>query len=200
MSIVKKPDDTTVIMEGNSDGVAYVEGKGQLDWAVLVKDDLAATEAFVLVDLSDTTNFPHASTAKLVLYHLSIWGELKTSGQYVVTIGVISEVDATDGTAEWIWYLNSETDEQATDGIRQFHVEFNYPWGMDLVVASDALTNVVTNSELAADVTWQTDVSLDSPVGDASSPPGAGDLVALVEETTGGGTISLHILVGYRAE
>jgi hypothetical protein len=187
----------------NRYGDGYVQGHGATFVAVLEKPDLTADEGFILIDLSDTTNFPHSETGKIRVYTIDInieRGESAASGEYLVYIGTIIEVDATDGSTTWLLVLHEEIDDQATDGVAARHFRYHWPGGVDLEVSSGAMVNLISNVGDANDVTWQTDVSLDSPVGDASSPSGTGDLCMFVDESGGTGSLSICVTVEYITE
>lgn len=195
--------DTLVPAAANTYRDVYVMGHGDTVWAALEKPDLAATERFVLVDLSDTVNFPHSETGRIRVYKISVdieRGENAANGEYIVYIGVVIEVDATDGSTKWSVVMHEEVDDQATDGVAKRHYEFGWNEGLDLEVSGGALVRGVSNAGDTDNVGWQTDVALDSPAGDAASAPGAGDLVMLVEETGGTGSISICVTVQYITE
>jgi len=189
---------------GNKNLDAYVQGHGESFCAVLWKPDLAADEAFVLIDLSDTTNFPHTETGKIRLYTLDVVIEAQTmtSGEGILYIGVITEVDASNGSTEWLWVMPVETYLEATDDTDRRHYRFHYPWGLDLEVdgTNDTLANVVSNTGDSGDTDWQTDTDLDSPAGDTTNAPGDGDLVMLWDETADGLTVSICVTVEYTTE
>jgi len=193
MSIVETPTDTHMIAQADAMGSQYVTDRTVSRCiAVLAKAALAADEAFVLVDLSDATNFKHTETGLIKVFSITISGEKTNAGSHILYLGVITEVDATDGTAVWFGYL--ETAVQATD--RFFH-QWMFPTGLSLEVNAGVLSALVSNAS-KADTTWQTDVLLDSPAGDTTSPPGAGDLVAWLDRTAG--SISFYITVEYTTE
>jgi hypothetical protein len=178
----------------------------------LSAEAVAASTAYVLVDLSDTTNFPHLGTDHLYLQKLILNTEKAGDGVYDIWIGVITEVDATNGTAEWIQCFHLESVHNATDSTDRFSAEMDFstlanPDGMDLTVnaataGSETLRFVLTNSSQAGNTNWQTDTGLASPAGaaaGATGKPGAGDLVMWVEEVSGTGTIDFFITAIYSA-
>jgi hypothetical protein len=148
-------------------------------------------------------NFPHTETGKIRLYRLDVdieRGETAASGEYIVYIGVILEVDATDGSTSWILALHEEVDDESTDNVAKRHYVYKWDEGLDLEISGGALVWGVSNVGDTNDVTWQTDVSLDSPAGDAASPSGVGDLCMFVDETGGTGSMSICVTVQYITE
>lgn len=210
MGVMKTADGTQsqeatnelIPVRGSRYGDGYSMGHGDTFWAVLEQPDLAATERFILVDLSDVANFPHTETGKIRLYRLDIdieRGENAASGEFIVYIGVVLEVDATDGSTRWILALHEEVDDQSTDDIAKRHYVFKWDEGLDLEISAGALVWGISNVGDTDDVGWQTDVALDSPAG-AANFPGAGDLVMLVDETGGTGSLSICVTVQYITE
>ena len=176
--------------------------------ACLGAEAVAATTAYVLVDLSDTTNFPHAKSGELHLLGLSLCCNIAGDGVYDIWVGVISEVDASNGTAEWFEVFHMESIVNPTDstGYYDFVRDYTFgginPEGMNLQILSGASTYLVTNQSLAGNAAWQTDVGLASPVGaaaGATGKPGAGDCVVYVEEVSGSGTIDFSLTAFYSA-
>ena len=172
--------------------------------ATLGIEALDASTPYVLVDLSDTTNFPHNGTAEIILCGLALNAEKASDGQFDIWVGVVIENDGTDGTAKWIHCFHLESVVNPTDSTdrRSFEIDFSrgspVPGGLDLKVTSGALVYVVTNLSQASHANWKNDTNRVSPVG-ATTKPGVGDLVVWVEETGGTGTIDFCLTALYRA-
>jgi len=179
---------SVVLSRGDEEGNLHQIPRGAHFLAVLQKmsSALTADEAFVLVDLSDSTNFPHTETGKIRLLRIEVDWEADTNGTGKLYIGVITEVDATNGTAYFLDAIRMHTDHDGTDSTDKRHLVREY-YGLDLEVdaANDKLYHVITNSIQSGDTNWQTDVALDSPLGNTSSAPGDGDLVAWLDWTAG---------------
>ncbi len=143
--------------------------------ATLGAEAVAASTAYVLVDLSDDTNFPHASTETnwLNLLGLTMHAEKASDGVYDVWVGVITEVDATNGTAQWFHCFHLEAVGNATDSTDRFAqvVDFTLgggnPDGINCKITSGTSVYLVSNQEQAGHTNWQTDTGLASPVGAA---------------------------------
>ncbi len=174
--------------------------------AVLGAEGIDASTAYVLVDLSDATNYPHTKTGEVHLLGLTVDSETHSDGIFDIWIGVITEVDATNGTADWIHVFHLENVVDATDDVGRFAQQLDFtlggskPNGLNCVIVSGAMTRIVTNQQQAGHVNWQTDTGLASPVGaaaGATGKPGVGDLVVWVEEVTNGGTIDFSLKASY---
>lgn len=175
--------------------------------ACLGAQAVAASTPYVLVDLSDTTNYPHTKTGEVHLLGLMLNTEKASDGVYDIFVGVISEVDATNGTAEWFKVFHLEHVNNTTDSTDRFAQVVDFSLGGASreginchITAAGAMSRIVTNQQQAGHVNWQTDTGLASPVGaaaGATGKPGAGDVVVWVEEVSGAGTIDFHITAIY---
>lgn len=171
--------------------------------AVLNLEAIAASTPYVLVDLSDVTNFPHSKTGAIHLLGLILSTEKASDGIFDVFIGVVTENDGTDGTAEWAMCFHIEAIGNPTDNTDRLITEIDFTRGgsivdgLDLTVHSDATPYLVTNIEQADSANWKNDTARTCPAGTAN--PGVGDLVMLIEEVTDGGTLDLCINVQYEA-
>lgn len=153
--------------------------------AMLQTGDVAVDTAFMLVDLSDTTNWPHAKTGIISVEGIHIHINPAAAFRGEVVIGWLSGVDATNGdlnkltkwdftqlgtpVTECICYLN----------LGGFHCKTDNWFGQTL----------------ANDVLFQTDVNLKGPDGGAAAyPSGNGDLVLRIDRTAGNASVALEIL------
>lgn len=174
-------------LRGDSGGhveVSLAKAMHSVYQAMLVDEDISAATPYVLVDLSDDTNFPHTDTTSVWLKKLAFNAELSGDAQFNVYVGVVVENDGTDGSVTWIAKWNMERVDNPTDGTDRFDGEADFcvggdPRGIDLTVSANALSNVVSNSTQDDSVNWQNDVARASPVG--TSNPGEGDLVMLID-------------------
>jgi len=161
-----------------------------------------ASTPYVLVDLSDTTNFPHSGTAEIHLLGLLLNAEKHSDGQFDVWVGVVTENDDTDGSADWIHVFHLEHVANATDStdrhsdVVDFTLGGGNPKGLNLNVESGALVHFAGNQSQANSGSWQNDTNRVSPVG-STTKPAAGDLVVWVEEVGGTGTLDFSITAIY---
>lgn len=159
---------------------------------------------YVLVDLSDSTNFPHGDTNWIDVLGVLASIETHTDGQYDIWLGVVIENDGTDGTAEWFDVLHCENRQNASDGLGHFHFVRDYtlgganPDGINCKVTSGATPYLATAQSQADNGNWQNDTNRTSPVG-ATTKPGAGDVVVWVEEAGGAGTCDFSLTLIYEA-
>ncbi len=145
---------------------------------------IAAQTAFMMIDLSDTTNWAHTNTAGIILEYLIL--EVDPDATYLgeVKLGFLTNVDATNGDFNQIIDIDmakkSDLVIEVIDfGSHGFDCEVTHHFGP-----------ITANSTL-----FQTDVDLEGPSGATSFPSGAGDLVLLVERSAG--EVDVSITIGY---
>lgn len=149
----------------------------------LDKEALSASESFILIDLSDSTNFPHTEISFIKIYQIIINLNGDTSFRGDLEIGFIEEVDATDATTHNL--LTIHHDQQSDDHSQV--IKFDDPLKL-------AVSNHLTNNKNTTNTNFQTDVSLDSPYGDTSSPAGPGDMYLQFTRTAGTADISITVI------
>ena len=147
---------------------------------------VAAQTAFMLIDLSDTTNWAHSLTGHINIEYMVI--EVDPDGSYFgeVKIGFLTNVDGTDGDFNQILDIDlvkkSDLIVETIDfGSHGFDCETDHHFGP-----------ITANSTL-----FQTDVNLEGPDGTTSFPSGNGDLVMLIERSAG--QVDVSITLGYEA-
>ena len=184
-SVIKK--SPTINSEGRADVVQHAHPNNS--W-LQADFDLATplTQDFIIIDLSDTTNYPHVNTGYIHIDYFSITVDAATNADYIINFGYLENVDGTNGDFYEIFHFSGSK----TVG-NQLQSEKNFaPNGPKLRSAS-----VVTSDKSLNDVAFQTDVNLASTldVTTADTPSGNGDLVMRVVLT--GGVIDIEVALGY---
>jgi hypothetical protein len=180
------------VVVASDQGAVPTMAKGPFT-AVLGIEALAASAMYQLIDLSDTANYPQSGTAAIILKRLRLHAEKAATAAYDIWVGVVSEVDATDGSAKWLHGFHLEANGNPTDGTDRFAQELEF--NLNAQVAGNVVIYYVSNLGLSGSVLLQTDVALVSPIGSANPAPG--DLVVYVEEVSGTGTIDFTISADY---
>lgn len=145
-------------------------------------ESIGAPEGFMLVDLSDTGNWPHTNTGHIILEWMTINVNPATAFRGDVEIGFLDNVDATNGDLRIIhdFHFDQQAAEFSMAVMHDNH-------GLDLEISKwFGPTN-------ANDVLWQTDVNLDGPDGANSYPSGDGDLVMSIVQTAGATDVGISI-------
>jgi len=163
---------------------SMVYGRRNTFFAGLNTGNIGATKGFMLVDLSDTVNWPHTNTGAIVIHGICI--DIDPDGfTGSVKVGFLSNVDATDGDLTIFRQWDFTNKSQAINMTCHFE-DFYMP-----------VANIFAGTDLN-DVTWQTDVNLFGPDGATAYPAGDGDMVIKITRT--GGNIIAHIGVMYQTD
>lgn len=174
---------TTETSEGQT-SAHTVPGHVDIEVVHLDIDDISAAQDFMLIDLSDTTAWPHTATGHIDIAYLIINVSPSTAYAGDCEIGFLSAVDATNGDFHGLveYHLDQKVD-QFTDTIN---------FGAFEMSCETAHWYGPTS---ANDTAFQTDVALTGPAG-ATHNSGSGDLVVRVSRTAG--NVSIGITIGYR--
>jgi len=173
---------------------------------LLSKEAVAASTWYILVDLSDTTNYSHPSgTATVNILHLDIEAEKASDGVYDVWVGVVRENDGTNGSADWIRVFHIEAVGNPTDSTDRFTRSADYtcqgvnPIGLDCQIVSSRL--VYMRGPNSGDQTaLQNDAGdLASAAGGSSLSAAVGDVIVYAEEISGTGTLDFALTCQYIA-
>lgn len=146
--------------------------------------DIAAQTAFMLVDLSDTTNWPHTLTGKVIIEYLILQADPDNSFVGEIKIGYLANVDATNGDFHQL--LEIDFSKQSTLLVEVINFGSH---GLDCSDAHHFGLDTLDST------LFQTDVNLEGPDGTVVYPSGDGDLVLLVERSAG--QLNVSITLGY---
>lgn len=174
VDVVKHEDETSL---------RVVTGHKEAFRVHLDIENIGATTGFMIIDLSDTTNWPHTLTGHIVLEHLSININPTTAFRGDIEIGFLTDVDGTDGDFHRIYTYH--LDQQGAEIVDQLP----FFGGMDLEEAE------WFGPTSANDATWQDDVNIQGPDARSVYPSGDGDFVVKITQTAG--NVDVAILVTY---
>jgi len=146
------------------------------------------TQNFLLLDISDTVNFPHVLTEYVHADYANITIDAEALAEYNIEIGFLENVDGTDGDFHCVLVLSG--DKKA--GNQKSISVNNFPNGPRLRSISTA-----TSVKSLNDTAFQTDVNLATLLDPttADTPSGNGDLIMRV--VTASGDIDLSITLAY---
>jgi len=163
---------------------AHEEG-GMINFA---SGDISASQDFQLIDLSDTTNYPHTNTSWAHIAWINVDIDSDNSGDYTIEFGFLDSVDGTNGD----FYPFGKISGSKTAGNSKTGFWAMLPEGPKCRVESVAASNVSLN-----DVAFQTDVNLATTLspGATASPSGNGDIVMRVVRNAG--TIVINVQLYY---
>jgi len=150
--------------------------------------------AYLLIDLSDATDWPHTATNEIILKTIAAQGAVSGAHHWYLTAGVVVENDATDGTVIWI----DRSHLVSLSGIFDRNHRHFAEHGLNLRATDDALVYGVANGESEL-TTWQNDTAITATVG-TTGTVAVGDLVILADEITDGSTLVFSVCVDYDTE
>lgn len=146
--------------------------------------NVQAQTAYMVIDLSDTTNWAHSNTGHINIEYIIIEVDPDSSYLGEVKLGFLSNVDATNGDFNQIL----DIDMARQSALLVENLEFG-SHGLDCQT-DHHFGPITANSTL-----FQTDVNLGGPDDPTTTtyPSGAGDLVMLIERSAGAVDVSLTI-------
>ena len=145
------------------------------------------TTAYMLIDLSDTTNWKHTNTGGIVIEYIILEVDPGTTFSGQVKLGYLSNVDATNGDVTTIFNVDMRRSASLL-------VE-NLNFGSHGLRCSSNTHFGPTESDSTL---FQTDVNLEGPDGNSSYPSGDGDVVMIISgANTGNGAVNVSVTIGY---
>ena len=150
-------------------------------WVTFVKTGIIATSYAILIDLDDTTNFPHDQTGRIdvSLIKMSVDRDATATGK--MRMGVITRIDGTDADITYFSNLLFGKSD-----VRAVTSETNYaPSQVKLGVSAGALTRGVSNAKDLNVAAVNTGVTLESPRGAGTVTPAVGDVILKMEWAAG---------------
>ena len=156
---------------------------------ILFKKTFSASEDVILIDLSDTTNYPHDNTVWLHTSNMTLDIQGDATADYVVTIGFLASVDGTDGDFHEIFEIDGSKKAGSSHTLQISQA----PEAPKLKAGS--FVGPMSENDTA----FQTDVNLASTLDPATAdtPSGSGDMVMRVLRTAG--TFSVNLMIGYHS-
>lgn len=146
---------------------------------------------FILIDLSDTTNWPHDNTGTIHIEEFYVDVDAQVNADYQLNFGYLANVSGTSGDFREITHISgTKTVGQQKSENRKF-----YPNGPRL-----SGTYVTTSDITTGDTAFNTATNLRSAlnVTTASVPSGSGDFVLRVTTTGGANTdFDIEINISY---
>ena len=180
---------------GNEAGMLTHEGQTSQRVVPGIVDDftvhidvqnIAASQAFMLVDLSDTTNWPHVETGHFNMTFASVGINPNTAFRGDVYFGFLSNVDGTDGDLHIMATYHFE--QAACSNVQvDLVTPFNHLEGNE-----DNWFGPINLNNSA----FQTDVNLQGPDGATAYPSGDGDFVMWIDMTAG--NVDIGMTFGYK--
>lgn len=129
----------------------------------------------VLIDVSDTTNWPHGETGEVQINFIRVSVDKAAASTSTVRIGVVTAVNATNGNVTWVYGLSSLQNVSNTSlgGV----IDFQPSWiGLKAILADGSTPDVLSNDTTTSSSVYQNDAVLPSTSG-TDVAPAVGDIV-----------------------
>lgn len=178
VDIIAHEDDISMRVVPGSDEVFRVHMNLQA---------IAATSAFMVIDLSDIVNWPHTKTGHIDILNIlmNINPEVSPAFAGDISLGFLENVDADNGDLRIIktWHLDrGATNINQCCNFSMAHYAMNSAKWFGPSLLNNAL--------------FQTDVNLLGPNGATAYPSGPGDLVLYVNRTAN--AVDIGITIAYK--
>lgn len=159
-------------------------------FAGLVVSNITATQYQILVDLSDTTNFPHDRTGRIDITNTFFSIDRDNTATGAVRIGVITRVDETNADVAFVSGVTFEkSDAQQIVRDRKYS-----PSQLKCEVVDGALTRIISNVSTDDITAINTGTPLASPRGSGTVTPAVGDIVAAFIRSAGSFNAGVSIM------
>lgn len=171
IKITDGTETATINPEGRLDVVSHAHpDNGVFHFHV---DGVATDTNFILVDISDTSNYPHANTDYVHIDWLDFEVDASANASYTVSIGFLEDVDVDSGDL----YIFTHFSGTKQTGHNKDLFKRYIPAGVRARASS-----VATHAAAIDTTDWQTDVNLASTLDPTSTDtaPGPRDLVMKV--------------------
>ena len=153
---------------------------------------LTTSTSVIVVDISDTVNFPHKRSGAASVFGLRADIAKATTSTGTLKVGVVTRVDATNGDVTWFW-----TKDFSTDGSGAITENVVLPQTQIRTEVRGRRTPFMVATSSAASNVFQTDVLLPTVVGNVA--PGVGDIVAQLVNL-GSGALNFSVNLLYETE
>lgn len=181
----------TINPDGRQNVVQHAHpDSGQIHVDVTALTTANNPERYLVIDLSNTTGYPHNSTGHIHVEWVEVQVDSNNIGAYDLTLGFLADVDSTGGDRYAVkkWSGDKTAGNQLADFVNIA------PGGWRMRTQNIATSNIVL-----ASTNYQTDVPIPTTLNpsSASVAPGSGDVVLEVDLTAG--TIDLSFEIGYHS-
>lgn len=173
---------------GHADVIAHAHAEGGT--VHLDTGDITASTDYQLIDISDTTNYPHDNTTWLHTAWIMVEVDSNNIGDYVIEFGFLDSVDATNGDFYSVFTVHGSK----TAGQQKFAFFGMNPEGPKMRIES-----IATSVKSLNDVAFQTDVNLKTTLSPLSTASPAGNNDVVVRITVNAGTIDVSINMHYHS-
>lgn len=157
--------------------------------------------AAVLIDLSDTINYPHKEKGAINITGIRLEFDKAAASTATAKIGVVNFVNVATGSITWFYGKENNLNVSNTNLADPLNVQPLYiktrVQPSTTANTDGSTTFMISNDTTSGDTTYQTDVTLPSP-RTAGAAPGRGDIILFVQ--TGAATVVVQVELQYHSE
>ena len=181
----------TILEFNDTAGIGVVPhehpGHGDIHFHV---DNVSASETYILVDMSDTTNYPHTSATVLHIDSLYYAVEGDTNADYAIDFYFLEDVDGSDGDA-YMWF--SITGNKTAGNTVSRYIDWS--GSGPIMKSSTGGTKPSSNKVSLADTDYSSADNYKSThnMAVANTPCGSGDIVLKITRTAGSFNLILNL-------
>lgn len=167
--------------------------------SVHYNQDMAAallSTATVIVDLSDTTNWPHKDNGAINISSIRIEVDKAAASTTTVRLGVVNFINTSTGSVTWFYTSGNELNVSNTEsvGYASFGEGFLRLKATQTATPTDGTTHyVISNEKTSGSTVYQTDVKLPSLIT-AGTAPGLGDIVMEVTKAAAAVNVTVDLI------
>ncbi len=173
---------TTETLEGET-SAHFIPGHVDIE-VVHLDADVSAAQDFMLIDLSDTTNWPHSLTGHIDIVYILINVNPTTTFSGDIELGFLSDVGTEDGDFNPVFEIHMDKKQDSITQMMNFGA-------FEMSLEKTHWFGTTT----ANDTAFQTDVALTGPDGGTFNS-GNGDMVMRIE--VGASSVAVGLTIGYR--
>lgn len=147
-----------------------------------------STTRYILIDLSDTTNWPHTTGTSIHLEYLDMQVDASNTAAYTIDFIMLDSCSITSCRSGMVWATSGS---QSTGNNKEIHIN----WAQHGPVCKFGTGGVFSDMVTDPDTNYQTDVLLRSTLDPSSATvaPNNGDLIMVVTITAGTITIDTNL-------
>lgn len=172
--------------------------KQHLRYKVAVAAHLSTST--LIVDLSNTTNWPHKRTGEIHVYNVRLNIDKTAASTTTVKLGVVTLSSTTAGDVTW--FLGAENERNVSNTLLPIYVTSDLVYNLKVVPSATmglvgSTPYILSNDKTTTSTAYQNDVKIPSTTGTLTIPA-AGDLIMLV--SNGAVAVEVYLELDYSGE
>ncbi len=158
----------------------------------------SGTTNYILIDLTDTTNWPHKETGEISITSVYASMDKVAASTSSIRIGVLTHVNTSSGSVIWITPMYSAINASNTNVVFQYDYRDT---GINArvrpnsnVILNGSTPYISTNDNTLGSTHYQSDLVLNTSIGTTAIPK-EGDIILEIQK--GAAAINFNVVVRY---